>query len=266
MAEQILSYVATGHYSADIIDYLLRDSLFTGAGYGAVDWSRLIALSYPQGNRVALDSRAEDAFDSFLLARLFMFTTVYYHRTVRAFYQIARRYLRELKDQGFFKQYLDTIEGYSSLDEGLLYSEMARTRSKLGLMLLDRKNPYSKFEEARLGISDPLVARFLDGPFMKGLVLDAMRGKWTDPPEEAFFVDTPKIALNPITRPMQDKTVLFKKSDGTVEERDVWNTRWGKLSEQMGVVRLYIHDDFSQYRELLKGAFHGTIGSAGTFV
>jgi len=252
VSEQILSYVATGPYSADLIDYLLRDSLFTGAGYGAVDWRRLIALSYPCENRLVLDSRAEDALDSFLLARLFMFTTVYYHRTVRAFYHIARQYLRELNAQDFFGKYIDSYAGYARLDEDVLYSEMADTRSELGLMLLDRKNPYSTVEDKPLKIEHGLVAEYLDGESMTRSLSQAMAAKGKSLPEDAFFIDTPMIAFNPM---LQERTVHFRDLSGDLRDRDVWETRWGRLSEQMGVARLYIHDNYTDDRQDLKDAF-----------
>jgi hypothetical protein len=252
ISEQILSYVATGPYSADLIDYLLRDSLFTGAGYGAVDWRRLIALSYPYENRVVLDSRAEDALDSFLLARLFMFTTVYYHRTVRAFYHIAGRYLRELNDRSFFDKYTTSPAEYAKLDENVLYSEIVSTGSELGLMLLDRKNPYSTVEEKPLKIEHELVAEYLDGESMTRSVSQAMAGKGKNLSEEAFFIDTPMIAFNPM---LQEPTVHFKDLSGEVRDRNVWETRWGRLSEQMGVARLYIHDNYTNHKQDLRDAF-----------
>jgi len=79
-------------WCADIIDFVLRDSYFSGTiEYGWVDWQRLIKYSSiiriqnddKLSFAIAISNRALDALKNFLLARYFMYSTVYYHRTTR---------------------------------------------------------------------------------------------------------------------------------------------------------------------------------------
>jgi HD superfamily phosphohydrolase len=248
----VFRYVCTGAYSADIIDYLLRDSLFTGAGYGTVDWQRLIGLSEPEANRVVLSYKAEDAFDSFLLARLFMFSTVYYHRTVRAFTKIAAWFLSDLseKDPPFFDRYLDkNYRDYSQLTDSTLIPEMICGDSKFGKMLIDRKSPYSTVDEIPLPITTWVEREYLNAENMTRAV-SVSTG--LDLPKEAFFVDTPRIQFNPM---LGEDKIYLREVDGSIRERNVRATRWGTLSMEMGVARLYIHDDHLNYADRLKAAF-----------
>jgi HD superfamily phosphohydrolase len=112
ISQIILYYITRGAYSADTMDYLLRDSYFTGAGYGSIDWRRLVYSSIPVNDMLALNPKAEDAFDSLLLARLFMFSAVYYHRTTRAAVKLIEQFLIEADSIISFKKYVDQIHQY----------------------------------------------------------------------------------------------------------------------------------------------------------
>ncbi len=73
----------------DRMDYLLRDSLFTGVRYGLFDLDRILASLVPlcddQGGLLAaLDPRGVDAVEEFLFSRYFMQWQIYRHRTVRS--------------------------------------------------------------------------------------------------------------------------------------------------------------------------------------
>jgi uncharacterized protein len=73
-----------GSLSGDLMDYLLRDSYFTGVEYGKVDIHRVIhSLRVLEGHLV-VEQAALYAFEAILIARYEMFKAVYFHRTVRA--------------------------------------------------------------------------------------------------------------------------------------------------------------------------------------
>jgi HD superfamily phosphohydrolase len=76
---------------ADRMDYLLRDSLHCGVDYGKYDLNRLInsVLAIPgaseRGPRLGVAEGGYHAAESLVLARYFMFTQVYFHKTRVAF-------------------------------------------------------------------------------------------------------------------------------------------------------------------------------------
>jgi len=76
--------IIAGGLSADIMDYLLRDSYFTGVEYGKVDVQRVIDSLRVADKHLAIDNAGLYAFEALLLARYEMFKAVYFHRTVRA--------------------------------------------------------------------------------------------------------------------------------------------------------------------------------------
>ena len=79
-----MNEVISGGLSADMMDYLLRDTYFTGVEYGKVDIHRVIDSLGVIGDHLVLDRAALYAFEALLIARYEMFKAVYFHRTVRA--------------------------------------------------------------------------------------------------------------------------------------------------------------------------------------
>lgn len=73
-----------GGLSVDTMDYLLRDSYFTGVEYGKVDVQRIINSLDVVEEKLALDQAALYAFEALAIARYEMFRAVYFHKTVRA--------------------------------------------------------------------------------------------------------------------------------------------------------------------------------------
>ena len=84
-----------GQMDADRMDYLLRDSHHLGVQYGRFDLDRLVATVMavemrredPEGSdcRLAVEEGGWHAAVGLILARYFMFTQVYFHRTRVAF-------------------------------------------------------------------------------------------------------------------------------------------------------------------------------------
>jgi len=92
--------VSGPNLDADRMDYLLRDSYFTGVVNGRYDADQLIAslrVYEDRGNAtLGIDGRGVVALESFVLARYMMFSTVYFHHTTRQFERILHAALREI--------------------------------------------------------------------------------------------------------------------------------------------------------------------------
>ena len=74
---------AVGIYTADNMDYVLRDSYMCGVAVGPIDIERIIYYSFFSEKGLTLDRGGIQAFIMFLNARFYMYTNVYYHRTTR---------------------------------------------------------------------------------------------------------------------------------------------------------------------------------------
>ncbi|MCI4319203.1 MAG: HD domain-containing protein [Thermoplasmata archaeon] len=69
---------------ADRIDYLQRDAHYTGVAHGAIDAVRLLETTRVYQNRLAFAEKGRSALEGFLVGRSLMYTSVYFHKTVRS--------------------------------------------------------------------------------------------------------------------------------------------------------------------------------------
>jgi uncharacterized protein len=91
-----LAQLVSSQLDVDRMDYLLRDSLMTGAKYGIYDLEWIIkSLEIDEANdRLYVSARGIYAVEDYLQARYYMFRQVYFHRTLRAAEAILRSLLR----------------------------------------------------------------------------------------------------------------------------------------------------------------------------
>jgi len=86
----------SGELDADRMDYLQRDSFFSGVNYGKfdLDWlvQNLEAVERDGRVHLALQHRAVFAFEDFLLSRYHMFLSVYFHYASVGYEVLLQRY------------------------------------------------------------------------------------------------------------------------------------------------------------------------------
>ncbi|HIP62619.1 MAG TPA: HD domain-containing protein [Archaeoglobus profundus] len=79
--------IVSGDIDADRMDYLVRDSYYTGVAYGVFDISRLINKISFEDKTMIIEEGGLKAAESLLISRFMMYSTVYYHHVCR----IARK-------------------------------------------------------------------------------------------------------------------------------------------------------------------------------
>lgn len=91
-----LAQLVSSQLDVDRMDYLLRDSLMTGAKYGLFDLEWIInALQIDEaGDRIYVAARGIYAVEEYLQARYYMFRQVYFHRSLRSAEAVLRSALR----------------------------------------------------------------------------------------------------------------------------------------------------------------------------
>jgi hypothetical protein len=72
-----------GEIDADRMDYLVRDSYYTGVAYGVFDISRLLETLKFEGEKMVIDVKGLRAAESLLISRFMMYPTVYFHHVCR---------------------------------------------------------------------------------------------------------------------------------------------------------------------------------------
>lgn len=116
--------IVSGQMDADRMDYLIRDSLHAGVHYGRFDWRRLLGCltlvrtDSERGFRFGVTEGGLHAAESLVLARYFMFTQVYFHKTRVAYDQHLLHALRAILPGGVFPGLEGTL-----LDEYLKWDD-----------------------------------------------------------------------------------------------------------------------------------------------
>ncbi len=120
---------------ADRMDYLLRDSYYTGTNYGTFDLERILRVMRPYHNGITFHISGMHAVEDYIVSRFQMYQQVYFHPVSRSMEVILShllkraKYLFEHKDLEaignpslllpFFKKDF-SIDDYLKLDDGVL--------------------------------------------------------------------------------------------------------------------------------------------------
>ena len=92
-----LGHIISSELDADRMDYLVRDSYYTGVAYGMIDIERLVS-SMKLENNLVIESKGIQAAESALIARYLMYPSVFQHHTTRIINSMFRRCMKWLFD------------------------------------------------------------------------------------------------------------------------------------------------------------------------
>lgn len=143
-----MNEIIAGSLSADMMDYLPRDSYFTGVEYGKVDTQRVINSLHVAGGHLVIDDAALYAYEALLLARYEMFKAVYFHRTVRAA-ELMLAHSMKLADSSLGLTDLSDIERYLELTDEVVIHRLINLKASTS-ELKEAKKLAIDFQERRL--------------------------------------------------------------------------------------------------------------------
>lgn len=82
--KQFLHQLVSGQLDVDRLDYLTRDSFFTGVIEGAVGYDRILKMLTVHRGELMIEEKAIYTVEKFLVSRRLMYWQVYLHKTVMA--------------------------------------------------------------------------------------------------------------------------------------------------------------------------------------
>ncbi|MEN6329385.1 MAG: HD domain-containing protein, partial [Methanobacteriaceae archaeon] len=139
----------------DRMDYLLRDSYYTGVAYGIIDVERLIYNMHLDGDNLTLHRKGVQAAEAMLLARYFMYPSVYQHHTTRIVNAMFRRCLGHLLKTEVIHS--DEIYRYDDAD---IVSAARKEKGYVRDIIrrLDNRQLFKRVYSLRLdGLEDPMA-------------------------------------------------------------------------------------------------------------
>ena len=118
-----LGQIISSSFDVDKMDFVVRDSYHTGAGYGSVDVFRLIYTMDVLDGNLAVDITALPTLESLIIARLESFKTIYFHRACRAVQMMLVKALEAAKDDLAILQ-AKTPDEYLEWDDYTVWSKL----------------------------------------------------------------------------------------------------------------------------------------------
>lgn len=198
-----VNQIISSYFDADILDYLPRDSFFTGVEYGLIDSERIIDSMLLWEDSLAIDEAALYALESLFIARYMMFKAVYFHRTVRAAVIMLSRAMLLVDDAVGLTGFRDPEE-YVSLDDYSVIqrilsmgeaTEEARLAKRLVTGYLNRSLLKSVFE-IMMHHEDPLYHSLISRPSLRGSLENEIAEE-ADLAPSLVFLDLPSVPSLP---------------------------------------------------------------------
>lgn len=244
-----LDQVISSSVDVDKMDFLVRDSFHTGAGYGSIDVHRLLYTMDVLDGNLAVDGTAVATLESFLLARLESFRTIYFHRASRAVQIMIVRALEAAKDELKLLEF-DKPEDYLKLDDYKVWTELRDCkRSRKIIQDLEMRKLLKCSYERTLYAREEVVSNVINKQAVREQVQNEIARK-ARVPEEDVIIDTPTlpsvpyhhaVEIQPMDIPVFRRSPTGKKQ--LVQLSEVSQVV-GVLRTFMNLVRVYTRDSY----------------------
>jgi HD superfamily phosphohydrolase len=96
--KRFLHELVSGQLDMDRMDYLNRDSFFTGVSEGVISFDRIIKMLNVVDDHIAVEEKGIYSIEKFLIARRLMYWQVYLHKTVIAAEQLLAKILKRSRE------------------------------------------------------------------------------------------------------------------------------------------------------------------------
>ena len=232
--KRFLHQLVSGQLDMDRLDYLRRDSFYTGVTEGNIGSARIIKMLDVADDRLVIESKGIYSIENFLTARRLMYWQVYLHKTSVAYERMLISTLlraKELASQGVelfaspalhfflyndinhteFHNNPDCLENFIQLDDNDIWTALKvwsnhpdKVLSTLSLGMINRN--IFKVENSAEPIGEDRI---------KELTLQISQQLAITLSEANYFVSTPSIEKN-MYDPADDSIDIIYK-DGTIK-------------------------------------------------
>lgn len=132
--KQVVQLISS-QIDCDRMDYLLRDSYYSGANYGQFDLTRILRVIRPTKDSIVFEYNGMHAVEDYIVSRFQMYMQVYFHPASRAMEVLLQNLLKRAKylyhiDSHFFEKTSPNLipflanqarlADYLSLDDGVM--------------------------------------------------------------------------------------------------------------------------------------------------
>jgi len=234
-----LDQIISSSIDVDKLDFIVRDTYHTGAEYGYIDIFRLIHTLDVLGENLAVDLGALSALESFIIARIESFKSIYFHRVGRAA-QIMLATAMEKANEELGLTRFKTPEEYLAMDDYTVWTMLKNCKKSSEIIKnLERRKMLKCAYERTFYEKDTMVSNIFGRERYRNQMRDEI-AKEAGVEAEAVIIDVPTVPSVPyhhsvLMEPMEIP-VFYKTRDG-----DKIPQRLSEISKIFDVLKGFIN-------------------------
>lgn len=229
---KLLTQIVSSQMDADRMDYLLRDSFFTGVSYGSFDLERIIRTLRVVDDRLVVKMSGINAVEDYIMARYQMYWQVYYHPVSRAFEIMLTNTFKAIKETyledpsviekycPFFIPFIDgsevSVAQHLDLDEPTCY---------YGFKLLSKQSDHPILADLSRRLLDRDLFKYIDYSDEKFEELNQILLSKGIDPQYYMGCDTmsqvPYVPYRQHKNNMDNAILIYRKDESVVEITEV---------------------------------------------
>lgn len=173
-----LFQLVSSQIDMDRMDYLIRDSFYTGVVEGMIGYDRIIKMMNVRDGQLVIEEKGALSIEQFLMARRMMYWQVYLHKTVIAAEKMLQQLFRMIHQQGperyrksigeslwFFFEQFDRLKDQENIPDEVLHKFLAIDDTEIIYLL-------KSFAKKEFGASQLLADGILDRHIFKISIKD----------------------------------------------------------------------------------------------
>jgi len=177
----------------DKLDFVVRDTYHTGAEYGYVDIFRLIHMLDILDENLAVDLGALSALESFMLARIESFKSIYFHRVGRAVQIMIAMAMEDAKDELGLVDF-QSPEEYLALNDYTVWAMLKKCEKSREIMEdLERRKLLKCAYDRTFYVRDKTISSIFG--------VEEIRNQMRDKIASEAGVETPSVVIDVPTLP-----------------------------------------------------------------
>ncbi len=246
----------------DKLDFIVRDTYHTGAEYGYVDIFRLIHMLDVIDENLAVEAGALSALESFIIARVESFKSIYFHRVGRAAQIMLAMAMEKANDELGLTSF-KTPEEYLAMDDYTIWGMLKKCEKSRGIIEnLERRRLLKCAYERTFYQKDRLVSKMFELEDVRNQIRDDIAQKAHVEPEE-IIIDVPTVPSVPyhhsaLLEPMEIPIFYKTREGGKIPRKLSEVSRiFDVLKGFLNILRVYT---YSKNRSKVEEAAYKVLG------
>lgn len=221
----VLGDIISGQIDIDRMDYLVRDSYYTGAAYGVIDLDRILETLNIHKDKLVVESDGLFSAEALLLARYLMYPTVYQHHTARIIHSMYSEAISGCLEGGVFQ-----VDDLYEMDDIEAVSTMRNLEIFPGTLMrrIEKRDLYKKAASFRKpDLNDPDKLLNLSPSKLKSLQIELSES--ADLKEGKVLLDIPKCFLSEVAgMPIHKEKELKELQDVSPLAKSLLDAQWSQ--------------------------------------